>query len=190
VINSGEATWDPPRPRKPGPLLAIVALVLVVVGTVAGLLELNEALGTRYAPKAMSCNDIDLGPLSTLASDAKPAVAPDELIKGDCRIQFVRDDGTPMAFGTVTVQYGDSRLDARIAYASFDAQEWTAVDGVGEEARRLSGPGSCSVQVVVRDVNAVVTIKLSGAEDAQMCAPGADMPTAMTAAVKGTLAKL
>jgi hypothetical protein len=190
VINSGEATWDPPRPRKPGPLLAIVALVLVVGGTVAGLLELNAALGTRYAPKAMSCNDIDLGPMSTLVNDAKPTVAPDELIKGDCQIQFVRDDGTPMAVGTVTIQYGDSRLDARIAYASFDAQEWTTIDGVGEEARRLSEPNSCSSKVVVRDVNAVMTIGLAGAEDEAMCRHSGDIPGALTATVQGTLAKL
>lgn len=190
MINSGEATWDPPRPRKPGPLLAIVALVLVVVGTVAGVLELNEALGTRYAPKAMSCKDIDLTPLSTLADDAKPMVAPDELIKGDCRIQFVRGDGTPIAFGKVTVQYGDSRLDARIAYASFDAQQWTTLDGVGEEARRLSEPSSCSSQVVVRDVNAVVTIDLAGTEEAAMCRHSGDIPPALTATVTGTLAKL
>ena len=197
MINSGEAGWDPPSPRKPGARLAIVALVLIVAATAFGLYELDNALGTRYVPKADACMATDLGSLSTLTSDAKPAIAPDELVKGQCRIQFVQGDGRPTAFGRVTIEYTDSRLASRIRFASHQDEDdgevqWLTVAGLGEEAWQSSAPRACSFQVAVRDVNTALVIELSGVPGEELCArvPNADIQKALTATAKGTLAKL
>ena len=202
MINSGEAGWEPPLPRKPGALLAVVALVLIIAGTAFGLYELNGALATRYTPKANACMATELGSLSTLTSNTKPAIAPDELIKDQCRIQFVRDDGTPTVFGRVTVQYTGSRLASRITFGSrTDAIEnndednpvqWSTVAGLGEEAWQSMAPRSCSFKVAVRDVNAVLVIELAGVPGEELCArvANADIQKALAASAKGTLAKL
>lgn len=192
MINSGEAGWDPPLPRKPGALLAVIALVLILAGTGFGVYELNSALATRYAPRADGCMSTDLASLSTLTSDAKPSIAPDELVRSQCRIQFVRGDGTPTAFGRVTIDYTGSRLASQIKFAQReDDEQWTTVAGLGDEARQSSLPSACSFQVAVRDVNTVLVIELAGVPDEQLCTvPGADVQKALTATAKGTLAKL
>jgi hypothetical protein len=193
VINSGDALWEPPLPRKPGVLLAVIALVLIIAGTTLGLYELNDALAARYTPKADACMATDLGPLSTLTSDAKPAIAPDEQIKGQCRIQFVHDDGMPTAFGRVTVDYTGSRLASRITFPSGrDDEQRSTIDGLGEEAWQSFEPRACSFQVSVRDVNTALVIELAGIPGEELCArvPNADIQKALAATAKGTLAKL
>jgi hypothetical protein len=197
VINSGESVWDPPLPRKPGALLAVIALVLIVAGAGFGLYELNSALATRYTPKADGCMSTDLGSLSTLVNDAKPSIAPDELAKSQCRIQFARGDGTPTVVGLVTLDYTGSRLASRLTFTSHedgdedDGTQWSVIDGLGEEAWQSTTPHDCSFKVAVRDVNAILVIDLAGVPDEELCTvPGADVQKALSAAAKGTLAKL
>ncbi|NMO53462.1 hypothetical protein HH310_20025 [Actinoplanes sp. TBRC 11911] len=192
MINSGEAGWDPPLPRKPGALLAVIALVLMIAATGFGVYELNDALGKKYEPKADGCMATDLGALSTLTTDAKPDIVRDETSASVCRIQFVRADGTPTAFGLVTLDYTGSRLASRLQLASHEGDEqWTTVAGLGEEAWQSFTPDECSFQVAVRDVNTVLRVELSGIPGEQLCsASNADAQKALTATAKATLARL
>jgi len=192
VINSGEAVWEPARPRKPGPALALVALVLVVVAVTTGVVQLDAALGVRYQPRANVCEAADINALSTLGGVAKAAIAPDPYIKKDCQLQFVQPDGQPVAVGRMTVTYGGNRLATRIAYAAYDVRQWTELAGVGEEARAAADTGNCRFQVAARDVNVIVEVTLTAIpeEAPQFCAPRGNVLDALTTMVRGTMNRL
>jgi hypothetical protein len=192
VIKSGEGLWEPVRPRKPGVVLAVVALALVVVGVTIGVVQLNEALGVRYQPRADVCQAVDITALSTLASGGKPAVAPDPYVKRECQLQIAKADGLAVAVGRMTVTYGGNRLSSRIRYATYDVRQWTDRGGVGEEARTATDPGQCRFQLAVRDVNVVVEMTLSAIADEapDLCAPGGKVLDALSATVRGTMHRL
>jgi hypothetical protein len=191
VINVGEpagpALWEPAEPRRPGPMPALIAFGLVVVAVAVGLVALNDALASRYAPRADVCASADLRALSTLAGNAPSVIAPDPNLEQACQIQFTAPDRPPVAVGRLWVNYTGNRLGSRIGYAAHDAAEFSPLAGVGEEGRLAITP-ECGFVVAVRDVNVLVNVSLTVVGG--RC-PDRDAATAaLTTAVRGTLTNL
>jgi hypothetical protein len=188
--------WDPPVPRPPSLIPSAIALVLILVLTVAGLIGLRRALAAKYSAKADLCGSVDVGALTTMLGERGSTVKP-SVASGSCSFSAGSDQTAPAEYGTVSAEYDSAAVAARFHYAIGDDPGSGRLPGFDDDARvtdTTDSFGGCAFQAVVLDSNLVLTMSIkfipTGTATPSYCGRSHDVLTALAASVRGTLVRL